>query len=461
MITLTFCGGAGTVTGSRHWLQAGTDNVLVDCGLFQGLKDLRQRNWADPPFDPRAIRHVLLTHAHIDHSGWLPRLGRLGFEGDVWCTPATLDLVRIMLADAAHLQEEDADFLNRKGLSKHRPALPLYDRHDVERILRRIRTRPYGAWFDLSPAFRVRFRDAGHLLGSAMADVVARDVGREVKCLFSGDVGRYDAPLVADPDTPGDPDVLLVESTYGDRKHPPGAALEAFEPVLRRMLERRAVLLVPAFAVGRAQQIMYLAQQLIHAGRLPEFPIYVDSPMAVDATEIYCRYPELHGVPVAELQAEKCALYGPNVHLCRSVQDSKRLNGMRGPALLLSSSGMLAGGRVLHHLAWLLPDPNHMLALVGYQAAGTRGRALQDGARTLRVHSQDIPVRAEVVDLGHLSGHADQDELQRWLAPVSAPPRQVFVTHGEPQAAAALVSTLRTTRGWNATAPQLGDRVEL
>lgn len=461
MIALTFCGGAGTVTGSKHWLQAGDENLLVDCGLFQGLKDLRLRNWADPPFDPRTLQHVLLTHAHIDHSGWLPRLGRLGFAGDVWCTPPTLDLVRIMLADAAHLQEEDAEFLNRKGLSKHSPALPLYDHRDAEQVVRRVRTQPYARWFDLSPAFRVRFRDAGHLLGSAMVDVVARDGGREVKFLFSGDVGRYDMPLAADPDAPGEPDVMLVESTYGDRKHPPGAALEALEPVLRRMLDRRAVLLVPAFAVGRAQQIMYLAQQLIQARRLPEFPIYVDSPMAVDATAIYRRYPELHGVPAAELQAEKRALYGPNVHLCRSVQDSKRLNGMRGPALLLSSSGMLAGGRVLHHLTWILPDPNQLVALVGYQAAGTRGRALQDGAPALRIHGQDVPVRAEVVDLGHLSGHADQDELQRWLAPVQVPPGRVFVTHGEPQAAAALVSTLRQTRGWNASAPQLGERVEL
>lgn len=461
MLALTFHGGAGTVTGSKHLLEVGDERLLVDCGLFQGQKELRLRNWAKPDFRPAEVGWVLLTHAHIDHSGYLPRLVREGFSGRVFCTPPTRDLCAILLADSAELQEEDAAWLNRKGLSKHAPALPLYGKSDVDRTLRLVLPRPYGDWFELSPRIRVRFRDAGHLLGSAMVEVVAQDGGREVRFLFSGDVGRYDMPLVSDPHAPGDPDVLVVESTYGDRTHPPGAPAAALRPLLQRMLERRAVLLVPAFAVGRAQQIVYLAQQLVRDRELAPFPIYVDSPMAVDATEIYRRYPEYHGVPPEDLASERTALAGPNVHLVRSVEESKRLNALTGPALLLSSSGMLSGGRVLHHLARLLPDPRHMIALVGYQAAGTRGRALQEGAKSLWIHKREVPVAAEIVDLGHLSGHADREELGRWLRDVGRAPREVFVTHGEPQAAAAFAAELGRTRGWKAHAPGLGERVEL
>jgi len=461
LIRLAFHGGAGTVTGSRHLLQVNGTQVLVDCGLFQGLKELRERNWAPPGFDARTLQWVLLSHAHIDHSGYLPRLVRDGFRGHILCTPPTLDLVDILLHDSAHLQEEDAAYYNRKGLSKHAPALPLYTERDVVRTLRQVRTRPYGGWFELTPEVRVRFRDAGHLLGSAMLDVVVQDGGRQVRLLFSGDVGRYGMPLVADPDSPGEPDYLVVESTYGDRLHPAGEPMAALRPVLERMLERRAILLVPAFAVGRAQQIVYLARQMVQAGQLPRFPIYVDSPMAVDATQIYVRYPEMHGVPPEELAGERQLLAGADVHLCRTVAESKALNSMHGPALLLSSSGMLAGGRVLHHLARLAPDPRHMIALVGYQAAGTRGRALQGGAPSVWIHKREVPVRAEVVDLGHLSGHADRDELQRWLAPMKQAPKRVFVVHGEPASAASLAATLHDTHGWDAVTPALGQTMEL
>jgi metallo-beta-lactamase family protein len=461
MIQLAFLGAAGTVTGSKLLLQAGDDQLLVDCGLFQGLKELRLRNWAEPPFDPGRLRWVLLTHAHIDHSGWLPRLSRHGFRGQVLCTPPTLELASVMLRDSAHLQEEDARFYNESGHTKHRPALPLYELRDVERLLPRFRVHDYGATVELSPRLRVRFRDAGHLLGSAMIDVWVQDGDRNLHVLFSGDVGRYDAPLVPDPTPPGEPDYLVIESTYGDRDHPAGAPIAALQPVLERMLQRRAILLVPAFAVGRAQQILYLVRRLQRDGQLPEFPIHIDSPMAVDATLIYRKHMQRHGLAPEEMDELDLLLAGPNVHLARTVQDSKRLNHLEGPALLLSSSGMLAGGRVLHHLARLLPERRHLVALVGYQAAGTRGRALQEGARSLRIHGHDVPVHAEIVDLGHLSGHADRGELERWLAAMQRGPRRAFVTHGEPQAAAALAAALRQRRGWDAVVPELGQVVEL
>jgi metallo-beta-lactamase family protein len=461
MIQLSFHGAAGTVTGSKFLVQAGPDRLLVDCGLFQGLKELRQRNWAPPPFEPESVGWVALTHAHIDHSGWLPRLGRTGFRGPVLCTPATHDLATILLLDSAHLQEEDARFYNESGGSKHRPALPLYERHDVERVLQGVREHECGPTLELSPRLRIRFRDAGHLLGSAMIDVWAQDGGRTAHVLFSGDVGRYGAPLVPDPTAPGEPDYLVIESTYGDRRHPPGAPVAALQPVVERMLQRRSILLVPAFAVGRAQQILYMVRRLQRDRELPDFPIFVDSPMAVNATAIYRKHPALLGLEPGELDDLDALLAGPNVHLVRTVEQSKRLNRLDGPALLLSSSGMLAGGRILHHLARLLPEERHLIALVGYQAAGTRGRALQDGAHTLRIHGRDVPVRAETVDLGHLSGHADQDELLRWLASTRRAPRRTFVTHGEPEAAAALAATLRERRGWETVVPALGQQVEL
>lgn len=460
MITLTFLGAAGTVTGSRFVLRVGEARVLVDCGLFQGQKELRQRNWEPFGVEPASLSTVLLTHAHIDHSGWLPRLVHTGFTGDILCTPPTRDLLDIMLRDSARLQEEDADYLNRKGLTKHRPALPLYTQEDVERTLRQVRTIGYGVWREVAPQLSFRFRDAGHLLGSAMVDVTVQDGARRSTLLFSGDVGRVGTPLHTDPEPPGDPDIIVVESTYGDRTHPPGTALAAMTPVLQRMLERRAILLVPAFAVGRSQQMIYCARRLVLDGVLPAFPIYVDSPMAVDATEIYCKYPELHDLEAREL-GDDCVLDGPEVHFARTVEESKRLNRIEGPAMILSSSGMLSGGRVLHHLRRLLPDPRHMVALVGFQAAGTRGRALQEGAPTISIHKEEIPVRAEIVDLGNLSGHADREELQHWFASVTKTPRAVYITHGEPHAAAALAAQLHAQRGWAAHVPRLGETVDL
>ena len=448
------------MTGSKTLLEVGDTRLLVDCGLFQGLKALRTRNWDEPDWNPAGVQSLLLTHAHIDHSGYLPRLGRCGFTGPVRCTPATADLLELLLHDSAHIQEEDAEWLNRKGLTKHKPALPLYTRDDVDRVLELVEVHEYGEWFEVGPQVRARFRNAGHIIGSASVDVEVRADGVTRRILWSGDVGRYDMPLNPDPSAPEDADYVVVESTYGNRRHPAEPPLASLQPLLERMLQTRHILLVPAFAVGRAQQMIYLARECILSGALPAFPIYLDSPMAVDATRIYCRYPDNHNLDEDMLEGDDCVLYGPNVHLCRTVAQSKKLNTLRGPALLISSSGMLSGGRILHHLKRLLPDPDTTLALVGYQAVGTRGRALQEGATSIKIHGQAVPVRARIEDLGTMSGHADYVELQRWLAPIQSP-RRVFVTHGEADAATAFAALLSQNRGWTTAVPKLGQRFRL
>jgi metallo-beta-lactamase family protein len=462
MPQLTFHGAVRTVTGSKTLLASegaagNAERVLVDCGLFQGLKELRQRNWKRPAFDIDALDALILTHAHIDHSGYLPRLIKHGFRAPVYATPPTIDLAHVLLPDSAKIQEEDARWYNKKKLSKHKPALPLYDSDDVERALALLQAVPYDTWFDVTPSIRARFLDVGHILGSAMVEVHVTQGNETQRILWSGDVGRYDMPLNPDPQPPPEVDTLIVESTYGDRDHPDGPPLDGFEELLQRMMRQRSVLLIPAFAIGRAQQIIFMARECILEGRVAEFPIYLDSPMAVNATEIYLRYHDLHDVDDASLQDDdRCLLYGPNVHQVRSVRDSKALNGLEGPAMIISSSGMLTGGRVLHHLKHLLPDRHSLIALAGYQAAGTRGRALEEGARSLRIHGHDVPVRAQIVDLGGMSGHADRRELLRWVSGLQQDPQRVFVTHGEEHASMALAESLQRQRGWNAIVPRLG-----
>ena len=455
LATLTFHGAAGTVTGSKMLLSTDDGyNVLVDCGMFQGLKALRELNWAPPPFDARAVRWVVLTHAHIDHTGWLPRLVKSGFRGTIFATPATAELCGIMLLDAAHLQEEDAEFLNKKGVSKHRPALPLFDEHDAKRALGLFETVDYLAWKPLSSRVKFRYTNAGHLLGSAMAEIIVSREGGDLRILFSGDVGRYDMPLNPDPAPPPACDVLVLESTYGDRIHSHESLYDQLAAVAKRTFDRGGVLLVPAFAVGRAQQVILILRELFAAGRLSRVPIHLDSPMAVDATRVYCKYPDEHPLPEEKLAGDGCVLYGPEVTMHRSQAESKKLNDLKGPGVIISSSGMLTGGRILHHLAQRAPDSRNTILMVGYQAEGTRGRALCDGAAYLRFHGEEVPVKAEVAELHGLSGHADMDELLRWTGPL-APPKTVFVNHGEPAAAANLAGRLKKERGWNTVVPVL------
>ena len=467
--TLTFHGAANTVTGSKYLLETNDAKVLIDCGMFQGLKKLRQLNWAGTPFKAGALDAVLLTHAHLDHTGYLPRVVKEGFTGPIYCTPATAELAEIIMLDSAKIQEYDAKYANKKGFSKHKPALPLYEGKDVLTTVKQINSRPRGEFINIAGSIWARFHDAGHLLGSNMIEVEVRDPQREggpMRILFSGDVGRYDGPLYHDPSPPTECDYLICESTYGNRDHPETDLLASLEEVVHRSIERGGVMLMASFAIGRAQQLIYLLQCLKGEGRIPDLPIYLDSPMSCNATDIYRDFNEDHDLTESQLDGDKNndlvngrpVLAGPAVHLCRSADESKALNHLKGPAIIIASSGMMTGGRIIHHLKARLPSPETTIVMGGYQAVGTRGRRLEEGAETLRMHGMDIPVKAQIEKIPGLSGHADRSDLIRWLGHLKQDPKQVFLTHGEPDSAAALADTLRTERKWDVTVPDLADK---
>lgn len=460
MVRLSFHGAAETVTGSKYLLDADGVRVLIDCGMFQGLKQLRLLNWQHQPFDAAGIQAVALTHAHIDHSGQLPLLVKQGFRGPIYCTGATSELVEILLLDSAENQVRDAVDANRKGFSKHHPALPLYDRNDAKRVLSRLKPVERQAWFQLAGPIWARLLDVGHLLGASMVQIEVSNQDPPLRLLFSGDVGRFDAPLYHDPKPPPPCDYLICESTYGDRDHPHESVLDQLADAMRAALDRGGVILVPAFAVGRAQQLIYLLRVLIDQNKLPELPIYLDSPMAINATAVYQKYASDHDLTEGQLSGSDSIFEWRNVHLVRSVDESKQLNSIDSGAVIISSSGMLTGGRILHHIEQRVSDPRNTVLLGGYMAAGTRGRALQNGAPTLRLHGRNIPVRAAVAPISSLSGHADRDELLRWLAPLPAP-RRVFLTHGEKPSAQALAEQLQSRHGWQVTIPRLGQSFDL
>jgi metallo-beta-lactamase family protein len=458
---LSFHGGAGTVTGARFLVETGSTRFLVDAGLFQGLKRLREMNWQKLRFDPGSIDFVLLTHAHIDHVGFLPRLVRQGFRGPVRTTGASLDLARLLLMDSAKLQEEDADFANRKGFSKHHPALPLYTTEDAERAIALIEPLDYGDWIEPASGVRASFRNSGHILGAAMIEVRLRAGTGETTMVFSGDVGRYGVPLHSDPDPLPACDILVVEATYGDREHDPRPMGHQIRDAVLAAIDRRGTVLIPSFAVGRAQLVTLLLRRLIHGGELPEIPIHVDSPMAVDATRIYSHHVKDASLDAAGDLEGFGKLVPRNIQFHRSIEESKRLNELPGPRIVISSSGMLTGGRVLHHLKRLLPDERNLILLVGYQAAGTRGRAMIDGARTVRMHGVDVPVRARFVSIGGLSAHADRGELLRWIRSQPKPPATIYVTHAEERASSAFSQLLKDELGVLVVEPRLGERFEL
>jgi len=460
MARLTFLGAARTVTGSQYLVETEAARVMVDCGMFQGDKPLRLRNWAEPGYDPARVDALILTHTHLDHIGRVPRLVKQGFRSPIWCTPATRELAEILLLDAAHLQQEDAGYFNRKKLTKHEPALPLFDEADVQESLALFRTVPLREKREVARGVTFSFRDAGHLLGAASVDMTLEEDRGTTRVLFSGDVGRFGAVLTRDPELATPADYLVVESTYGNRSHPPVAVCDQLEGVLQRTFARGGVLLIPAFAVGRAQQMIFLMDQIVTEGRMRPFPIHIDSPMAVDATRIYASHPEAHRVSLNGIGG-RSLLYGKWVRLHRTRAESEALNSMKGPAVIISSSGMLSGGRILHHCRIRLPHPENTLLITGYQAAGTLGRALLDGARMVRIHKGEVPVLAEVRDLKGLSGHADAGELVRWLSAVSSPPRTIFLTHGEEDASEALAGRIARERGFRTHVPDLGESVVL
>ena len=461
MPKLTFLGAAGTVTGSKYLVEAEGKRLLVDCGLFQGLKELRLRNWNPLPEKPASFDWCVLTHAHLDHTGYLPRLVRDGFHGPIYADAATIELCNILLADSAHLQEEDAEKANRGGYSKHAKPLPLYSSEDVGPVVNALREIPRAAPFRISQQFTVRPHDAGHILGSASLELTITENGKKMVVLFSGDVGRYGQSILKDPERPPCCDVLLCESTYGDRDHPPGSQEDALADVVNRVAKRGGQIVIPAFAVDRTQTILYIIRKLEDANRIPRLPVYMDSPMAISVTDLYLRHHEDHDATFSKEEKNGNPLDAHTVHVMRTVEDSKKINSVRTPAIIVSASGMATGGRVLHHIARLAPDPRNAILLAGYQAEGTRGRAMEDGAKTVRIHGADIPVAAEVINLRQFSAHAGQSELLRWLGGLPAPPRQTFITHGEPQASAALNAKIESTLGWRAAVPQYLQTVDL
>lgn len=461
MITLEFHGAAQTVTGSKYIVRAGKDAVLVDCGMFQGLKELRLRNWEHPDFDVAELKHVVLTHAHTDHTALLPRLHKLGFRGSIYCSAATAKLTEIILLDAAQLQEEDAQFLNKKGISKHKPAQPLFDTSDAKAILKRIHPVSINQEHRLSPHFSYTLRPVGHILGACSVRLVATDGADKRSVYFSGDVGRENSPLLPDPLGPVDSDYLVIESTYGDRLHEDHNSSETLAELVDRVVENKGILLIPAFAVGRSQQVVFLLHELQDQKRIPMIPIHVDSPMALDATEIFYQFPELHSLDFSSNHTRDRGLFSRNITYHRTRDDSKAINSMRGPRVIISASGMLTGGRILHHLMQRMGNPENIIALAGFQAIGTRGRDLVDGRRTLRFHGRDLEVRAQIAEIGGLSGHADYSELMHWLSPWKSTPKRAFVTHGEPAPAEAMVQRLKSERGFDAIAPALGQSVAL
>jgi metallo-beta-lactamase family protein len=464
MAKLTFLGAAGCVTGSKYLVEAAGKRLLVDCGLFQGLPELTQRNWNPLPIDPKTIDYLVLTHAHLDHTGWLPVLVRDGYRKTIFANPATIDLTTLLLKDSGHLQEEETQDAIKNKWSKHANPRALYTSADVDPVLQLLKPMPRSGGFDVSPEFHFESYDAGHILGSSSLELTITENGKKTVVVFSGDVGRYDQPILNDPKTPTakQVDVLLCESTYGDRDHEAGDPLTVIADLVNRVVKRGGSIVIPAFAIGRTQTFMYYLKQLQDLQRIPKIPVYVDSPMALSATDLYLKYKDDHDLQFGrDEQSGGDPLNVKTFHLTRTVQDSKAINQVKTPCIIVSASGMVSGGRVLHHLALRLPDARNAVLLAGFQAEGTRGRALQEGAKSLNLYGHPVPVAAEIVTMGQLSAHAGKSELLRWLTGFQAPPKQVYLTHGEPEAAQALQQAITEKFKWKAAVARYLDTVEI
>ena len=458
MATLTFLGAARTVTGSKYLLEHRGKRVLVDCGLFQGLKELRERNWAEFPVPPASLDAVVLTHAHLDHVGFLPRLVAQGYSGRVYCTAGTKDLCQLVLPDAGRIQQEDAKYANKRAYSKHHPALPLYTENDADQALRHLQPISFHRVFEVAPGITMEFAPAGHLLGSAY---IHAHLSGGPSILFGGDLGRYARPVLPDPDNAVAADVMLVESTYGDREHIDDDNGEALAAVIRETVAAGGKLIVPSFAIGRIEEVLYWIRRLEQEKRIPVLPVYVDSPMAIEALRYYTARTAELDPEMRPTQKGVSTFATARFQTIASAQQSKELTASRHGAIVISSSGMATGGRVLHHMAAALPNPKNTILFVGYQAAGTRGRRLVDGATEIKIHGQIVPVRARIARNDSMSAHADRSEIMRWLGTVPKAPRRLCIVHGEPGPMEALKAAVESELKWQATTPEHGQTIDL
>lgn len=459
MASIQFLGAAGTVTGSKFLLEHEGKRVLIDAGLFQGQKEWRLRNWAELPVDPKQLNAIVLTHAHIDHTGGLPRVVAQGYKGPVYATSGTADLARLLLPDSAKLQEEEAEYANRERYSKHQPALPLYSVKDAERALQLFETFGYNRPREILPGITLTFHRAGHILGSAICEFELTSTRQRV--VFTGDLGRYDAPILRDPEAVPFATTLIAESTYGNRSHGETKPMDALAEVVNEAAKKSGMIVIPAFAVGRAQELLYHLGNLEEQNRIPTLDVWLDSPMACDATPLYLAHAEDHDEAMREIvNRGRSPFQTRKTHFVNSVEQSKALNRRSGPGIIISASGMATGGRVLHHLKNRLPDPNSTVLFVGYQSAGTRGRRILEGEKEIKIHGQFVPVRAQIRQVTGFSAHADKDEMVRWMAGFQNPPHQTLLVHGEPDALAALRATVEA-KGWPAYVPQYMEKVEL
>ncbi len=451
-LSVRFLGGAGTVTGSKFLIQVDTQRVLIDCGLFQGYKQLRLRNWKPLPVDPASVDAIVLTHAHIDHSGYAPVMVANGFSGPVHCTEGTRALCELLWLDSGYLQEREARAANRGGYTRHRPARPLYDKDQAEKALPSLKAHAFNDWVEVTPDIRARFRIAGHILGAAIVEV---DAGGK-RLVFSGDLGRPGNPVMQPPASINRTDYLFLESTYGNRDHPDTDPEAALGDIIRRTAKRGGSIIIPSFAVGRAQSLLYHLQNLLLRQEIPDLPVYLDSPMAIDASDIFCRYTDGLRLTTKEARAA-CGL----ATFTRSTEDSKALDMDRSQKIIISASGMATGGRILFHLKSYIGDPKNTILFAGFQAGGTRGAHMLQGAREIKIHCQYHPIRAEVANLHMLSAHADRVEIMAWLEGFEAPPKETFIIHGEPDAADSLRLRIEEQKGWSVTVAEHNECVEL
>ncbi len=461
-VSIKFLGAARSVTGSKHLLTIDSKKILVDCGMFQGKKELRLRNWDKLPIDPREIDLVVITHAHIDHTGYLPRLVKDGFSGKIICTAATEDLMQIMLLDAAKLQEEEALFALKQGYSKHNKPEPLFDTDDAKLVMQLVESHPFKTEVKLFPDVSITLYNAGHILGAAIVEMKLKGNTQQKKIVFSGDLGRYNDPIMYDPEVMSQAEILLTESTYGDRLNPMADVDGQLTKIVNEVYGNNGVLVIPAFAVGRSQLLIYYFHKLMEGKRIPLLPIFLDSPMAISVTSLYEKYAGLHKIKATKERNELVSIFdSSNIHFCNSRESSKALNEMKKPGIIISASGMATGGRVLHHLYQRLPNKQDTVLLAGYQAEGSRGRNILEGDKSIKIFGEEIPVHCQVREVHGLSAHADQSELIRWLSNFKNPPKTTFIVHGEEASANTFSQTIQQKLGWNTVIPEYLQTVNL